>query len=394
MMRLPRAILLSTGLLVILSGCVAETAPTTRTPGDNVPALAAGGAAGRSLWGAEVSLSLGRGARALVARQHADDGSWGGDDVKEPGPHKSDYPVAISSLAYLALTAAAPDDSKAASARARALRFVLDTIEDSGTMKNTRDNTPKVHERNVWSQAFSLFVLGRTLCSGDVPAELRKEVRAEMGAMVAALGKTQQTDGGWTYDKGPSESFTTATVLMGLVSAREASIPVPAGMIAAPMAYLKRQSNPGHYVSYQGVPKTLDTRGRVRDSIGRSVQLELALLQGGAGLNDRLRKAVETFFAYRERMDKVRDLEKGCHQRPYMIGTFYCFYGYFYLAQAVEYLGGETQAKYRPALVSHFLALQKPDGHWIDSKDHCGESYGTAMGLLVLTAPTWANTAR
>ena len=122
--------------------------------------------------------------------------------------------------------------------------------------------------------------------------------------------------------------------------------------------------------------------------------LELALLQAGSGSADRLRTAVDTFFKYRTRMDTVRDLEKGCHQKPYRIGTFYCFYSYFYLAQAVEHLGGEARAKYRPALVSHFVALQKPDGHWIDSKDHCGESYGTAMGLLVLTAPAWAGTTR
>ncbi len=239
-----------------------------------------------------------------------------------------------------------------------------------------------------------MLVLSRVLGRRDVSAKLRKEITSDVNAMVAALRKTQQKDGGWTYDKGPSESFTTATVLMGLIAARKAGIAVPARTIAAATALIKRQSNPGHYVAYQGVPKALDTRERVRDSIGRSVQLELALLQAGAGSAAGLRTAVETFFKYRLRMDKVRDLEKGCHQKPHRIGTFYCFYGYFYLAWAVEHLGGEVRQKYRPVLVSHFLSLQKPDGHWIDSKDHCGESYGTAMGLLVLTAPKWAAPAR
>ena len=54
-------------------------------------------------------------------------------------------------------------------------------------------------------------------------------------------------------------------------------------------------------------------------------------------------------------------------------------------------LSGETRKTYRPVLENHFLKLQKNDGHWIDSKDHCGESYGTAMGLLVLSSPLWAD---
>ena len=57
-----------------------------------------------------------------------------------------------------------------------------------------------------------------------------------------------------------------------------------------------------------------------------------------------------------------------------------------YMAEAVQV------SHERPVLIDHFLKLQKADGHWIDSKDHTGESYGTAMGLLVLSAPAWAET--
>ena len=109
------------------------------------------------------------------------------------------------------------------------------------------------------------------------------------------------------------------------------------------------------------------------------------------GSADRLGAAVDTFFKYRVRMDTVRDLEKGCHQRPYMIGTFYCFYSYFHLAWALEHVDSKTRDTLHPMLRDHFIGLQKADGHWIDSRDHCGESYGTAMGLLVLSAPIWAS---
>ena len=339
-----------------------------------------------------VGESLSRGVKAMLLRQHADDGSWGGDDVKVQSSHKSDYPVAISSLAYLALTTIAPDDPASAWGRDKALRFILDTIVDDGKMKNTRDNTPKIHERNVWSQGFCTFVFGRVLREGKLTVPMQKQIRAKMKTMVAALKKTQQADGGWTYDKGPSESFMTATILAGLVSIQKAKVPVPQQMIAKATLFLKRQSNPGNYVAYQGVPKVRDSTSKIRDSAGRSVQLELTLLQAGDGSTDRLAAAVETFFQHRDRFEKVRKLEKGCHQKPYGIGTFYCFYADYHIAQALELLGGEIRKKYRPVLVDHFLKLQKDDGHWIDSKDHTGESYGTAMGLLVLSAPAWADT--
>ena len=333
--------------------------------------------------------AIARGNKALIARQHADDGSWGGDDVKVQSSHKSDYPVAISSLAYLALMSTAPEGKEALSARKRSLEFILDTIE-GGDMKNTRDNTPKVHERNVWSQGFSLFALSRLLEKKEMDRVTTEKIRSRLSDMVAALSKTQQEDGGWTYDQGPSESFLTSTVLIGLVAAREVGIEIPDDLIDKPCQYIAQQSNPGNQVAYQGVPKELRTDGKVRDSIGRSVQLEVALLEAGKGSVTKLETAVETYFKFRERVDIVRDLEEGCHQAPYQIGTFYAFFGYYYLAQALQMVGDDMRNDYLPVLQDHFLKLQKPDGHWIDSRDHCGESYGTAMGLLVLSAPLWA----
>ena len=125
--------------------------------------------------------AIARGNKALIARQHADDGSWGGDDVKVQSSHKSDYPVAISSLAYLALMSTAPEGKEALSARKRSLEFILDTIED-GNMKNTRDNTPKVHERNVWSQGFSLFALSRLLEKKEMDRVTTEKIRSRLSA--------------------------------------------------------------------------------------------------------------------------------------------------------------------------------------------------------------------
>jgi len=380
--RLSKLVLLSLSISLVLTGC---SGPGGAGINPKNP--------GHKELGGKVGVSLTRGVKALLQRQHADDGSWGGDDVKEQTSHKSDYPVAISSLAYLALATVAADNPAAVRGRNTTLDFIVETIDDDGKMKNTRDNTPKIHERNVWSQGFSMFVFGRVLVKKILPVGREKQIRTEMKNMVAALRLTQQSDGGWTYDKGSSESFTTSTVLAGLVSLQKAKIAVPQKMIDRSKAFIKRQSNPGNYVAYQGVPKVLDSAAKIRDSAGRSVQLELTLLQAGDGSVERLALAVETFFKYRERLDKVLRLEKGCHQRPHRIGTFYCFYAYYHLAQALELLGGEIREKYRPVLVDHFLELQKADGHWIDSKDHCGESYGTAMGLLVLSAPAWADVA-
>ena len=367
-----------------MAGCVHHAGREVREGGGNA-AVFLGSPLG--------SGAVRKGVAALLSRQHADDGSWGGDDVKVQSSHKSDYPVAISSLSCLALAAVAPGDPAAVRAREKSLRFILDTIDDAGSMADTRDHTPKVHERNLWSQGFSLFVLGSILRSGDVVGVKREEVRTKMTAMVSALAKTQCKDGGWTYNSGPGESFTTATMLIGLLSARDAETSVPDAVVSEATKFLQRVSNPGFYVAYKGIPRSLDTSGRVRDSSGRSVQVELALLRAGKGSSERLATAIDSFFEHRQRLDKVRDLEEGCHQRPYGIGTFYCFFDYFYVAQALEYMGGASKEEYRSVLRQHFLELQKEDGHWIDSRDHCGESYGTAMGLLILSAPAWTGSA-
>ena len=337
--------------------------------------------------------ALAKGRAALFARQH-DDGSWGGDEVKVQSSHKSDYPVAISALAQLALLATAPANRGANESKRKSLGFVFDTIDDQGTMRNTRDNTPKIHERNVWSQAFALFVSSRLLAADTVSAEEKAKIRVNAKKMISALAKTQQTDGGWTYNRAPSDVMLTGTVLMGLAAIRDAGVAVPPKLIGAPAMLLEAYSAPGCYVAYKAKAVPDDRKGKIGDSLGRSVLLELALVEAGHGSRKRLRAAVETFFLNRERLDQIRDLEEGCHQPPHGIGTFYCFYSYFYIAHAVEELGGRTKRQYRPVLVEHFLGLQKKDGHWIDSKDHCGESYGTAMGMLVLAAPSWSATPR
>ena len=181
---------------------------------------------------------------------------------------------------------------------------------------------------------------------------------------------------------------------MGLAAIRDAEVPVPPKLIGGPAKLLEQYSAPGGHVAYKARPVPEKRKGKIGDSLGRSVLLELAVIKAGGGSRKKLQVATETFFHNRERLDRIRDLEKGCHQPPHGIGTFYCFYSYFYVAHALEELGGGTKRQYRPVLVKHFLDLQKKDGHWIDSKDHCGESYGTAMGMLVLTAPSWATPSR
>ncbi len=170
-------ITVSIGILSICGACREASGQELNSTGSNL--------------GEGVASAIARGNKALIARQHADDGSWGGDDVKVRSSHKSDYPVAISSLAYLALMTTAPEGKEALSARKRSLEFILDTIED-GNMKNTRDNTPKVHERNVWSQGFSMFVLSRLLERNEVDHGTTEKIRGRLSDMVAALARMDE----------------------------------------------------------------------------------------------------------------------------------------------------------------------------------------------------------
>ena len=336
---------------------------------------------------------LSNGCKALIQRQH-DDGSWGGDEVKNQDTHKSDYPVAISSLGYLALMSAAPDNVEATKAREKALEFILSTIKDDGKMKNTRDNTPKVHERNVWSQGFSLFVFSRLLNHKSVSAEFKKRIKAKSECMISALSKTQLRTGGWTYAQGLGDTMLTGTILMGIASIKKAGVHVPGKLLEKAIEFVKLYRAPGTYVSYSARSRPMRPRKEIGDSLCRSVLLELSLIEAGVGDKKKLTVAVETFMKHRKRLDDIRDREQGCHQPPYGIATFYCFYGYYYMAHALETVEDKVKEKFRPVLDKHFKDLQKPDGHWLDSKDHTGPSYGTAMGLLVLTAPEWSDSPK
>jgi hypothetical protein len=61
------------------------------------------------------------------------------------------------------------------------------------------------------------------------------------------------------------------------------------------------------------------------------------------------------------------------------------FYGHYYAVQAMYLAGGEHWAAWWPAIRDTLVSVQAPDGSWSDSQ--AGDSYGTAMALIILQMP-------
>ncbi|MEZ6073027.1 MAG: hypothetical protein R3C10_22875 [Pirellulales bacterium] len=65
-------------------------------------------------------------------------------------------------------------------------------------------------------------------------------------------------------------------------------------------------------------------------------------------------------------------------------GDSHFFYGQYYAVQAMWQCGGERWQTWYPAVRDQLLAMQTPNGSWIDA---VGADYATAMATLVLQVP-------
>jgi hypothetical protein len=61
------------------------------------------------------------------------------------------------------------------------------------------------------------------------------------------------------------------------------------------------------------------------------------------------------------------------------------FYGQYYAVQAMYLAGGENWAKWWPAIREELTRAQQTNGSWEDRS--VGDSYGTAMALIILQMP-------
>jgi hypothetical protein len=240
---------------------------------------------------------------------------------------------------------------------------------------------------SIWSRAMVLRFLAQ--CRG---AKLGDEdaLSAAIAPLLDSVLESQVASGGWPYVNigGPgdagldcSASFLTAGVLIALLDAREAGVSVPQGPLDRGLACLRslRKEN-GSFRYFVDVPEADDNP----EAAGRGPVCALALLRGGAGNRDELRRSLQTFDDQRSVL--AREWGKDvCHTGQQGQGAHYLFYDWAFAAAAVAELPAADRGRWRKPLLSDILAVHDAEGGFADMPS-LGRAYGTAMALMALRA--------
>ena len=150
---------------------------------------------------------------------------------------------------------------------------------------------------------------------------------------------------------------------MALRSARNAGLSVPKTTIDRAVSYVRRCQNP----SDGGFRYTLSGGGSM---FPRSAAGVATLFYAGIYEDE----AIERGLEYVHESGSQGGFGQGSH----------FFYGHYYASQAMFLAGGEDWAKWFPRVREMVVKAQNADGSW--QANH-GNSYGTAMSLLVIQVP-------
>lgn len=301
--------------------------------------------------------------------------------------------IAASALIEVAQRPLAPE---VASALERSLAFVLAALGDP-------EMTPEFetgYDTRGWGHAYGLSFLLALRAAELVPAAQKKDVDAAVAKLVRVLADTEiGARGGWNYsrpegdDSAPS-TFMTAPTLQILFEAKRQGEAVDARVVERALKTLEDARLETGAFQYGTNPERRSGQGfeAVMGATGRMAVCESTLYLAGRSTLERVRGAVDAFFAHWEWLE-LRRKQNGTHVAPYMIAPYYFYYAHRYVAQAIELLPAGEKPEYRRKLAQFLWRTREEDGGWNDRVFPRSEAYGTAMTLLALHAPQAAQPA-
>ena len=296
---------------------------------------------------AETQAVVKRGLASLAQSQGAD-GSWGAERY---GQH-----VGISALACMAFMAdgSLPGRGPYGEQVERGLDFVLASAQETGFIAADTSHGP------MYGHGFATLFLGEIYGMSPDP-----RIREALVKAVRLIVNTQNNEGGWRYHPVPDQADISVTIcqIMALRSARNAGVHVPRETIERAVEYVKACQN--------------STDGGFR-----------YMLNGGGSAFPRSAAGVASL--YYAGIYEGRAIEQGLEYLMFQrdrhgnreIGHYY--YGHYYAAQAMFLAGGDHWQTWFPSIRDELIARQRNDGTWPSSH---GDSYATAMSLLVLQVP-------
>lgn len=297
----------------------------------------------------EAEEAIERGLQSLLTSQNPD-GSWSSSN--------GDYTIAGTSLALMAFMVKGhfPGFGRYGKALDRGKEYLLQRSKDSpsGAMG------VKMYEIGLFTIAMS-ELWGMTQDPDD-----NAEIQTALERAVHVILRSQSPLGGWRYAPRPDagqDTSVTAMVFVSLASAREAGVLVPTETIDRLTNYLRDQAfdeRRGGF-GYQGKGYTIAcTAGGVY-----AAQL--------AGNRDT--EWVNAALSSLENDPKMFSRKENGH--------FY--YSHYYAMQAMVQAGDEQYAKWYPKIRDALIALQKPDGSWIEKEEDY--PHKTPMAVIILGTP-------
>ncbi len=295
------------------------------------------------------------GVRYLKNSQRAD-GSW-------TAGRGAGYPVAMTSLAGLALTAAGSTPTRGPNAAQvkKGVLYLLKNQNARGLITGPRE------QRTMYGHGFALLFLG-TIYGTTADRRLQKKIKKCLQKAVELTVRAQSTKGGWYYgpDSRSDEGSVTITQMQGLRAARNAGVHVPDNVIKKAVNYLKIcQMGDG------GICYSAASRGSSRPAITAAA---VACMYSAGAYDSPIA------------LKMISYLKSKFGNNPYS-GSFF-FYTNFYWTQVMYTKGRADWEKFYPKMRQSVLTTRYRQGdHWNGSGWGTGPVYGTALAVVILAMP-------
>ena len=304
----------------------------------------------------EVSDAIQRGL-VWLERNQGNDGSW-----RNAGGWGS-YPAAMTGLAGMALLASGstPTRGKNYAAIRRSVDFLLKHADPgSGVISVATEEG-----RSMYGHGFATLYLAAVFGTEE---DLRKQERLKraLDKAVGLISSAQSSAGGWIYtpDSNGDEGSVTVTQIQALRACRMAGIVVDKRTIDRAVEYIKRCQN-----AEGGIRYSLSSGGDSRPAITAA---GVAVLYNAGVYDDQ--PFVDKAVQYCKRHLQITSDNTGHH-----------YYAHLYWSQALYQRGGSDWTDYYAKASAWLLKQQKKDGSW--EGDGVGQSYGTAIALIMLQLP-------
>lgn len=300
--------------------------------------------------------AIDRGLRALAQQQRPDgsfgEGQFGGN-------------IAIAAVACIAFMGDGnvPGRGVYGENVAKGLEFILNASQENGLIAADTANGP------MYGHGFATLFLGEVygMTQGGGDTLLASRVHQALTKAVRLIQTTQNDEGGWRYNPVPYDADVSVTIcqIMALRSARNAGLEVPKSTIDKAVEYVRTCQNPDGGFRYQ----TMTGPSAWPRSAAGVASLQYAGIYEDRAIDSGLKYLLASAFPGRVQNNT----------------QMHYYYGQYYAVQAMFLAGGESWARWWPAVREELLEGQLPDGLWDDNA--VGKPYATSMALIILQMP-------